>query len=261
MDLKGEKMENILKVCKIEKYYGSRSSLTKALDDLSFEVEKGEFVAIMGASGSGKTTLLNCISTIDKVTSGHIFLGELDITKLKGNELNKFRREELGFIFQDFNLLDTLTAYENIALALSIQNVNVKEIEKRVKKVALELDIKDILNKYPYQMSGGEKQRVASARAIITNPKLILADEPTGALDSKSSKMLLEKFNYLDAMGATILMVTHDAFTASYARRVIFIKDGKIFKEIRKGDNSRKEFFDKIIDVVTLLGGDLNDAL
>ncbi len=254
-------MENILKVCKIEKYYGSRSSLTKALDDLSFEVEKGEFVAIMGASGSGKTTLLNCISTIDKVTSGHIFLGELDITKLKGNELNKFRREELGFIFQDFNLLDTLTAYENIALALSIQNVNVKEIEKRVKKVALELDIKDILNKYPYQMSGGEKQRVASARAIITNPKLILADEPTGALDSKSSKMLLEKFNYLDAMGATILMVTHDAFTASYARRVIFIKDGKIFKEIRKGDNSRKEFFDKIIDVVTLLGGDLNDAL
>lgn len=175
-------MENILKVQKIEKYYGSRSSLTKAIDNLSFEVSKGEFVAIMGASGSGKTTLLNCISTIDKVTSGHIFVGGCDITKLKGNELNKFRREELGFIFQDFNLLDTLTAYENIALALSIQNVSASMIEQKIKKVAAELDIKDVLGKYPYQMSGGQKQRVASARAIITNPKLVLADEPTGAL-------------------------------------------------------------------------------
>ena len=254
-------MENILSVDRIEKYYGSRSSLTKAIDNLSFQVEKGEFVAIMGASGSGKTTLLNCIGTIDRVTSGHIFVGGIDITKLKGEELNKFRREELGFIFQDFNLLDTLTAYENIALALSIQNVSVNEIEMRIKKVSEELDIKDVLSKYPYQMSGGQKQRVASARAIVTNPKLVLADEPTGALDSKSSRMLLEKFNYLDSMGATILMVTHDAFTASYSRRVIFIKDGKIFKEIHKGESSRKEFFDKIIDVVTLLGGDFNDAL
>ena len=254
-------MENILKVDKIEKYYGSRSSLTKAIDNLSFEVDKGEFVAIMGASGSGKTTLLNVISTIDRVTSGHIYVGGEDITKLKGNQLNKFRREELGFIFQDFNLLDTLTAYENIALALSIQNVPASEIDKKIKKVAEELDINSVLKKYPYQMSGGQKQRVASARAIITDPKLILADEPTGALDSKSAKMLLEKFNYLDELGATILMVTHDAFTASYARRVIFIKDGKIFKEIHKGNDSRKEFFDKIIDVVTLLGGDLNDAL
>ncbi len=254
-------MENILKVDKIEKYYGSRSSLTKAIDNLSFEVEKGEFVAIMGASGRGKTTLLNVISTIDKVTSGHIYVGGEDITKLKGNQLNKFRREELGFIFQDFNLLDTLTAYENIALALSIQNVSASEIDRKIKKVAEELDIKEVLKKYPYQMSGGQKQRVASARAIVTDPKLILADEPTGALDSKSAKMLLEKFNYLDELGATILMVTHDAFTASYARRVIFIKDGKIFKEIHKGNDSRKEFFDKIIDVVTLLGGDLNDAL
>lgn len=254
-------MGKILKVDKIEKYYGSRSTLTKAIDNLSFEVEKGEFVAIMGASGSGKTTLLNCISTIDRVTSGHIYVGGDDITKLKGNELNKFRREELGFIFQGFNLLDTLTAYENIALALSIQNVSAKEIEQRIKKVAGELDIKDVLKKYPYQMSGGQKQRVTSARAIITNPKLVLADEPTGALDSKSAKMLLEKFNYLEKLGATILMVTHDAFTASYARRVIFIKDGKIFKEIHKGECSRKEFFDKIIDIVTLLGGDMNDAL
>lgn len=175
-------MENILKIDKIEKYYGNKSSLTKAIDNLSFDVEKGEFVAIMGASGSGKTTLLNCISTIDKVTSGHIYVSGNDITKLRGNSLNKFRREELGFIFQDFNLLDTLTAYENIALALSIQNVNSREIDTRIKKVAKELDIVNVLNKYPYQMSGGQKQRVASARAIITNPKLILADEPTGAL-------------------------------------------------------------------------------
>lgn len=255
-------MENILKLSKVEKYYGNKSSLTKAIDNLSFDVSKGEFVAIMGASGSGKTTLLNCISTIDKVTSGHIFVAGKDVTKLKGNNLNKFRREELGFIFQDFNLLDTLTAYENIALALSIQNVSAKEIDTRIKKVVKELDITNILNKYPYQMSGGQKQRVACARAIITDPKLLLADEPTGALDSKSSKMLLEKFDYLNKeILATILMVTHDAFTASYATRVIFIKDGKIFNEIHKGENSRKEFFDKIIDVVTLLGGDLNDAL
>lgn len=255
-------MDNILKIDKIEKYYGSKSSLTKALDNISFDVEKGEFVAIMGASGSGKTTLLNCISTIDKVTSGHIYVAGVDITKLKGNSLNKFRREELGFIFQDFNLLDTLTAYENIALALSIQNVPAKEIDERIRKVAKELDIEKILQKYPYQMSGGQKQRVASSRAIITNPKMVLADEPTGALDSKSSKMLLEQFEYLNKnINATILMVTHDAFTASYASRVIFIKDGKIFNEIHKGTDSRKEFFDKIIDVVTLLGGDLNDAL
>ena len=255
-------MENILKIDKIEKYYGNKSSLTKAVDNISFNVEKGEFVAIMGASGSGKTTLLNCISTIDRVTSGHIYVAGEDITKLKGNKLNKFRREELGFIFQDFNLLDTLTAYENIALALSIQDVRENEIDRRIKKVAKDLDIEGVLNKYPYQMSGGQKQRVASARAIITSPKLILADEPTGALDSKSSKMLLERFEYLNKnIEATILMVTHDAFTASYASRVIFIKDGKIFNELHRGSGSRKEFFDKIIDVVTVLGGELNDAL
>ena len=255
-------MEEILKIKNVEKYYGNRSSLTKAIDDISFSVSKGEFVAIMGASGSGKTTLLNVVSTIDKVSSGHIFVDGIDVTKLKGNDLNKFRREDLGFIFQDFNLLDTLTAYENIALALSIQNVKANEIERRIKKVSDDLGIKDVLKKYPYQMSGGQKQRVASARAIITNPKLILADEPTGALDSKSSKMLLESFNYLnEEKQATILMVTHDAFTASYSNRVIFIKDGKLFNEIRKGNQSRKEFFNKIIDVVTLLGGDLNDAL
>lgn len=255
-------MDNILTIDKIEKYYGSKSSLTKAIDGISFEVEKGEFVAIMGASGSGKTTLLNCISTIDKVTAGHIYVAGQDITALKSKELNKFRREELGFIFQDFNLLDTLTAYENIALALSIQNEKYKEINLKVKKVAYDLGIEDILNKYPYEMPGGQKQRVASARAIINNPELILADEPTGALDSKSSRMLLERFEYLNnLLQATILMVTHDAFSASYSSRVIFIKDGKIFNEIVKGDRSRKEFFNEIINVVTMLGGDLNDAL
>lgn len=252
----------ILKIQQIEKYYGSKSSLTKAIDDISFTVNKGEFVAIMGASGSGKTTLLNCISTIDRVTAGHIYLENIDITTLKGKQLNKFRREKLGFIFQDFNLLDTLTAYENIALALSIQKINPAEIDKSVRNVAKHLDIIGVLNKYPYQMSGGQKQRVASARAIVTNPKLILADEPTGALDSKAAKMLLERFNYLNnEHEATIMMVTHDSFTASYASRVIFIKDGKVFHEISRGDDNRKQFFDKIIDVVTLLGGDINDAL
>lgn len=252
----------LLKIQQIEKYYGSKSSLTKAIDDISFTVNKGEFVAIMGASGSGKTTLLNCISTIDKVTAGHIYLENTDITTLKGKQLNKFRREKLGFIFQDFNLLDTLTAYENIALALSIQKVSPAEIDKAVKNVAQQLGITGVLQKYPYQMSGGQKQRVASARAIVTNPKLILADEPTGALDSKSSKMLLERFNYLNQEhDATIMMVTHDSFTASYASRVLFIKDGKLFHEISRGDDNRKQFFDKIIDVVTLLGGDVNDAL
>lgn len=255
-------METILRIDNIEKYYGNRSSLTKAIDNISFEVDKGEFVAIMGASGSGKTTLLNCISTIDRVTSGRIYVGGQDITELKGNKLNRFRREQLGFIFQDFNLLDTLTAFENIALALSIQGVHANEIQKRVSQLARELGISDVLDKYPYQMSGGQKQRVASARAIITNPKLVLADEPTGALDSKASRMLLESFNYLNQeLEATILMVTHDAFTASYADRVIFIKDGKIFNEILKCGSTRKEFFDKIIDVVTLLGGDLNNAV
>ena len=255
-------METVLEVKNIEKYYGNKSNLTKAVDNISFDVEKSEFVGIMGASGSGKTTLLNCISTIDRVTTGHIYINGSDITRLKGNVLNKFRREELGFIFQDFNLLDTLTAYENIALALTIQKVNAKLIDKRVKEIADKLDIGMILNKYPYQLSGGQKQRVASARAIITNPKLILADEPTGALDSKSSKQLLETFTALNIkLGATILMVTHDAFTASYADRIIFIKDGKIFNEINKGTDSRKQFFEKIIEVQTLLGGELNDVI
>ena len=255
-------MEKILEVKNIEKYYGNKSNLTKAIDNISFNVEKGEFVGIMGASGSGKTTLLNCISTIDKVTASHIIINGEDITKLKGNKLNKFRREELGFIFQDFNLLDTLTSYENIALALTIQKVNPKQIDRKVNDVAEKLGIKDTLKKYPYQLSGGQKQRVASSRAIITNPKLVLADEPTGALDSKSARQLLENFEYLNnELKATILMVTHDAFTASYANRILFIKDGKVFNELIKGNDTRKQFFEKIIEVQTLLGGDLNDVI
>lgn len=256
-------MDEILKVEHIEKYYGNKGSLTKALNDLSFVIEKGEYVGIMGASGSGKTTLLNCISTIDKVTSGSIKVGGTEITRLKGNHLNRFRREELGFIFQDFNLLDTMTAYENIALALSIQKIKAKEINQRVMEIAGALDIVDILSKYPYQMSGGQKQRVASARAVITRPKLVLADEPTGALDSKSARMLLQSMEYLNQeLGTTILMVTHDAFTASYANRILFIKDGQLFTELlkEKGE-TRKTFFNRIIDVVTLLGGELQDVV
>ena len=255
-------MQEVLEVKNIEKYYGNKGNLTKAIDNISFNIAKGEFVGIMGASGSGKSTLLNCISTIDRVTSGNIKVNGEEITKLKGNKLNKFRREELGFIFQDFNLLDTLSCYENIALALTIQKVPAKEIQKRVNDVAEKLGITEILKKYPYQVSGGQKQRVASARAIITNPKLILADEPTGALDSKAARMLLENFEYLNkVMNATILMVTHDAFTASYANRILFIKDGKVFNELVKGNDTRKQFFEKIIEVVTLLGGDLNDVI
>ncbi len=254
-------MENVLKVENIEKYYGGKGNVTKAIDNISFQVEKGEFLGIMGPSGSGKTTLLNCISTIDTVTTGNIIINNKDITTLKNRDIEKFRRDELGFIFQDFNLLDTLTAYENIALALTIQEVKPKSIDGRIKDVASKLGICEILNKHPYEMSGGQKQRVASARAIVTNPSLILADEPTGALDSKSSRLLLDSFEKLnEELEATILMVTHDAFTASYAHRILFIKDGKVFNELIRGNNSRKEFFNRIIEVVTLLGGDSGDV-
>lgn len=253
-------MSTILKLENVEKYYGNKSNLTKAVDQLSFEVETREFVGIMGASGSGKTTLLNCISTIDRVTSGQIYVEGKDITRMKGNALNQFRREKLGFIFQDFNLLDTLTAYENIALPLSIQNVPPLKIDAKVDEMSQVLGIEDVMKKYPYQMSGGQKQRVAAARALISNSALILADEPTGALDSKSARSLLESMEGMNQnYDATILMVTHDAFAASFATRVIFLKDGQIFNEVRKGKDTRKDFFDKIIDVVTLMGGNLND--
>ena len=254
-------MKNILKVEKIEKYYGNKDNITKAIDNISFKVDEGEFVGIMGPSGSGKTTLLNCISTIDTVTTGNIIINDKDITKMKSKQLENFRKDELGFIFQDFNLLDTLTAYENIALALTIQGVKPREVDTKIKNVAESLGILEVLNKYPYQMSGGQKQRVASARAIVTSPSLILADEPTGALDSKSSRLLLDSFEKLNKdLQATILMVTHDAFTASYAHRILFIKDGKVFNELVRGNDTRREFFNRIIEVVTLLGGDVENV-
>jgi putative ABC transport system ATP-binding protein len=255
-------MSTVLQVKNIEKYYGNKRNLTKAVNNISFEVEKGEFVGIMGPSGSGKTTLLNCIATIDNVTTGSIKIEDKDITTLSRKNIEKFRRENLGFIFQDFNLLDTLTVYENISLALSVTGVKGSDINTRVNQVANKLNISDILNKFPYEISGGQKQRVSSARAIITNPSLILADEPTGALDSKSSRVLLESLENLNkSLNSTIMMVTHDAFTASYCKRILFIKDGKVFNEIIRGNDSRKEFFKKIIEVVTLLGGDTENVI
>ena len=256
------KLKNILKVEKIEKYYGNKDNITKAIDNISFRVDKGEFVGIMGPSGSGKTTLLNCISTIDNVTTGNIIINDKDITKMKSRQLENFRKDELGFIFQDFNLLDTLTAYENIALALTIQGVKPKEVEGKIKNVAKNLGILEILNKYPYQMSGGQKQRVASARAIVTNPSLILADEPTGALDSKSSRLLLDSFEKLNKdLEATILMVTHDVLSASYCDQILFMKDGKIKTVLNRKQESKQAFFTSILEKMAWIAGDENNVL
>jgi putative ABC transport system ATP-binding protein len=254
-------MNEILKLDHIQKFYGNQGNITKAINDISFSVSEGEFVGIMGASGSGKTTLLNCISTIDTVSAGHIYLDGTDVTEIKEKALARFRRENLGFVFQDFNLLDTLTISENIALALTINNVPVEQIDGKVREMAGTLNITDILDKYPYQVSGGQKQRCACARAIINKPKLILADEPTGALDSHSSQMLLSTMQSInEQLGATILMVTHDAFSASYANRILFLRDGVIFTEILKGQDSRKVFFEKVLDVLTMMGGGQTDV-
>ena len=254
-------MNEILKLDHIQKFYGNQGNITKAINDISFSVNEGEFVGIMGASGSGKTTLLNCISTIDTVSAGHIYLDGTDVTEIKEKALARFRRENLGFVFQDFNLLDTLTISENIALALAINNVPAEQIDGKVQEMAGTLNIMDILDKYPYQVSGGQKQRCACARAIINNPKLILADEPTGALDSHSSQMLLSTMQSInEQLGATILMVTHDAFSASYASRILFLRDGVIFTELLKGRDSRKAFFEKILDVLTMMGGGQTDV-
>lgn len=254
-------MKEILKLDHIQKYYGNGGNVTKAIQDISFSVQEGEFVGIMGASGSGKTTLLNCISTIDTVSAGHIYLDGTDVTEINEKQIARFRRENLGFVFQDFNLLDTLTISENIALALTINKVPAGEIDGRVREMAGKLNITDILNKYPYQVSGGQKQRCACARAIINQPKMILADEPTGALDSHSSQMLLSTIQSINEdLGATILMVTHDAFSASYANRILFLRDGAIFTEIRKGSDSRRTFFEKILDVLTMMGGGMRDV-
>ena len=255
-------MEPILSVEHLRRDYGGRGSVTHAVDDVSFSVERGEFVGIMGASGSGKSTLLNCIATIDTPTAGHIRVEGQDVTALKGRSLSRFRRERLGFVFQDCNLLDTLTAFENIALALTIRGTPAGEIEGRVKETAELLGITDCLNKYPYQMPGGQRQGTAAARAIITDPALVLADEPTGALDSRSAKLLLDRFEALNREGrATILMVTHDAFTASYCRRILFLQDGAVLTQLERGGQSRRAFFQQIIGVVTRLGGDQSDVL
>lgn len=249
-------MEIMLDVQNVEKYYGNKGNVTKALDSVSFQVSRGEFVSIMGASGSGKTTLLNCLSTIDATSAGSIYLDGADITQLRDEELAKFRRENLGFIFQDFNLLDTLTIGENISLSLTVNGCPPKEVSERIDSISARLGIAQILNKFPYHVSGGEKQRCACARAVITNPKLILADEPTGSLDSVASQKLLEIMADLNrTLNSTILMVTHDAFSASYADRILFLKDGRIFNEIIKGEKNRQTFYHEILDVLSLLGG------
>jgi putative ABC transport system ATP-binding protein len=254
-------LDKTLDIKDVEKYYGNKGNVVKAIDDISFQVFRGEFVGVMGPSGSGKTTLLNIISTIDEVSAGHIYIDGEDLTEINQKDIAKFRRENLGFIFQDFNLLDTLTIHENIALALTINRQKKNDIDSKVIAIATELGIEDILLKYPYEVSGGQKQRCACARALITNPKLILADEPTGSLDSRSAQMLIEMISHLNKeLGATILMVTHDSFTASYCDRILFIKDGKIFTELIKGQNTRKQFFNQILDVVALLGGDVRDV-
>ena len=252
----------MLQVQNIEKYYGSKNNVTKALDRVSFDVEAGEFLSIMGASGSGKTTLLNCISTIDTISAGKILLDGVNIADLSEEELAKFRRERLGFVFQDFNLLDTLTVEENIGLALSLNHTDPKAVQSKVRDVAQKLGITDILTKFPYQISGGQKQRTACARAMVAGQSLLLADEPTGALDSKASKNLLEIMTTMNQdMGATILMVTHDAYSASYAKRVLFLKDGRVFNELLRGERGRPVFYHEILDVLAALGGDVSDVI
>lgn len=250
---------SVVTVSHVEKYYGNQGNITKALNDISFAVEKQEFTAVMGASGSGKTTLLNVISTIDAVSAGDISVNGSSICDMQEHELAEFRKKELGFIFQDFNLLDTLTLHENIALPLTLLKIRENQIDVQVEKLAGLLQIQDVLDKYPYQVSGGQRQRCACARAMIHDPSLILADEPTGALDSHSSYLLMEQFQRMnEELKATILMVTHDAFSASYAKRVLFLKDGAVFNEIYRGSLTRKAFFQKILDVMQLLGGDVH---
>ena len=252
----------MLQVQNIEKYYGSKNNVTKALDRVSFDVEAGEFLAIMGASGSGKTTLLNCISTIDTISAGEILLDGVSIAGLSEGELAKFRRERLGFVFQDFNLLDTLTIEENIGLALSLNHQDPGTVQNRVREVAGKLGITDVLTKFPYQVSGGQKQRTAVARAMVAGQSLLLADEPTGALDSKASKNLLEIMTAMNCnLGATILMVTHDAYSASYAKRVLFLKDGRVFNELLRGKRGRPVFYHEILDILAALGGDVSDVI
>ena len=245
----------LLEVNNIRKVYTTRLSRqsTEALKNVNFSVDNGEYVAIMGESGSGKTTLLNILATFDKATSGSVLLNNLDLSKLKDKELADFRRDNLGFVFQDFNLLDNFSIKDNILLPLVLANKKYKDMEVRLDKVTKPLGIDKLINKYPYEISGGQRQRVAVARAIITNPSLILADEPTGALDSKSTDQLLNVFDKLNEIGQTIIMVTHSVKTAARAKRVLFIKDGVVFHELRKGNATTNEMFQKINDTLSLM--------
>ncbi|ENZ00959.1 ABC transporter ATP-binding protein [Clostridium thermobutyricum] len=246
---------SLLRVNNLKKIYSSRfgGNKVKALNNITFSVEEGEYVAIMGESGSGKTTLLNILATLDKQTSGEIYLNEENILKVKESKLSEFRRNNLGFVFQDFNLLDTFSVKDNIFLPLVLSKIDYKEMEKRIKPLAKRLNIENLLEKYPYEISGGQKQRTAVCRALITRPKLILADEPTGALDSKSSEQLLNIFSDINNSGQTILMVTHSARAASTAKRVLFIKDGEVFHQIYKGNMRDDEMYEKILDTLTVL--------
>lgn len=254
-------MSDYIRICDVEKYYGTAANVTKAVDRVSFQVERGEFVGVMGASGSGKTTLLNLLATIDRVTAGHIYYENTDITELSDDALSEFRKENLGFVFQEYNLLDTLTIEENILLALTLQGGRKKDIQTICEEMLELLELTEVKGKFPYQVSGGQKQRCACASAMVNHPKLLLADEPTGALDSRSAQILLETFTKLNqSMEETILMVTHDAFSASYCKRILFLRDGKIFHELIRGAKSRREFLQEILDVLSLTGGELSDA-
>lgn len=249
-------MDTVLNVENAEKYYGKEPNLDKALDRVAFKVNAGEYVSIMGPSGSGKTTLLNCISTIDTVDAGHVYLDGQDLTSLSQQKSARFRQENLGFIFQDFNLLDTLSIEENIALPLAVRDVPAKEIKDTVRSLMRRLGIGDIAVKFPAQVSGGQKQRCACARAFVNKPRLVLADEPTGALDSVSAGQLLALLTELNEQeNATILMVTHDPLSASYGSRVLFLKDGRINKELHRGRQGRSDFYHAILSEVSAFGG------
>ncbi|MBD8037050.1 ABC transporter ATP-binding protein [Solibacillus sp. A46] len=250
-------MKKRLQIEQVTKYYGAEAIITKALDSISFEVGDGEFIAIMGASGSGKSTLLNCIATIDRISAGNILLDGEQISNKKERELADYRRDKLGFIFQEYNLLDTLTVEENITLPLNLQGVSPKETEKRLIDIANKLGIQEQLKKFPMALSGGQRQRVACARALITNPSIILADEPTGALDSANSKKLMETLLFMnEQLHSTILMVTHDALVGSFAKRVLFLKDGKIWNELFRGNQSQRAMHEDILATMALLGGE-----
>jgi putative ABC transport system ATP-binding protein len=250
-------MKKVLEVRNLSKNYGKKGYETAVLKDISMDIYEGDFIAIMGPSGAGKTTFLNMLSTLDKPSSGKILLEGQDITALSNKELSLVRRDKIGFIFQEYNLLDTLTLEENVMLAMSLRKEKKSVIEKQCQDMLKLLGIEEVKNQFPYQVSGGQKQRCACARALVNHPKLILADEPTGALDSRAAQTLLETFTKLNReLKATIFMVTHDAFSASYCGRILFLKDGKIFHELMRGEKTRREFLNEILDVLSLTGGE-----